>query len=106
MLIIKKRETRIIGMENPIISRGGRMLLFIELKFEINQKTKNAEKSKIATTLKRKAIPRRSPAENNFRFRIRRAAAMIGKSMKFSALAIFPSRIGRAKIRAKTDVIR
>ena len=67
----------------------------------------------MATILKRKATPRKRPARNNlkfeiwnFKFETRSAATRIGKIIKFSAFAIFPSSIGKPKRTAKIKVVR
>ena len=64
-------------------------------------------KSKIATILKRKAIPKISPEIKSFFWpTIKKAEMMMGRSMKFSAFAIFPSKSGSPKRIAKTEVVR
>lgn len=87
----------------------------------ITRKIKKVIRSNRATILKRNAMPRRSPAEKSIRYFVRRffsrsffasvilyrrnPAVMIGKRMKFSALAIFPSKIGVAKSSTKNIVV-
>ena len=62
---MKYKEVNAIGTENPRIIEQRLTFLFIELKFIIKQKTKKANKSKIATILKRKANPKITPVIKN-----------------------------------------
>ena len=93
-------------------------------------KVRRATKSKIATTLKRKATPKRRPARRNpkseirnpkfnkdilyvflliireFLSKIKNAANKMGSNIKFSALAIFPSIRGSPRRIVKTIVAK
>src|SRR3989344_1109849 len=96
LLTIKYKETSVIGMENPKIIERRFIFLFSKSKFAIKQKTKKADKSKIATILRRKANPKITPAiKNLFLFITSKDEAIIGNNIKFSAFAIFPSNIGK-----------
>ena len=73
-------------------------------KLKIKRNAKKAAKSKTPTILNKNAIPSRKPESIktfffNFSFavKIRRPDTIMGRSMKFSEFAIFPSTIGKAK---------
>ena len=108
-LIRKNMLTKKIGKIKPAINEDNLSSFFRESKFKIKQKQKTAKaaRSKIATILNRKAIPSSKPGRKNFFLSIRsNADAMIGKSIKFSALAILPSKNGRPNDMVKTKVVR
>src|SRR3989344_9598687 len=85
-----------MGKENPKAIEERLIFLFCELKFIIKQKTRKADKSKIATILKRKANPKITPAiKNLFWLMTSNDEVIIGNNIKFSAFAIFPSNIGK-----------
>ena len=73
-------------------------------KLKIKRNTKKAAKSKIPTILNKNAIPSRKPESIkifffslSFAVKIRKPDKIIGRSIKFSEFAIFPSTIGKAK---------
>src|SRR3989304_7374738 len=101
-LIKYQIKVRAIGDKNPTISG----MLFLNQSFQsllksrkISQKTKITGKSKAAGTLKRVATEKRSPAQKRFLVfkvfvkRIKKAA-MVGPTIKTSALATCPSKRG------------
>src|SRR3990167_3496203 len=80
-------------------------------KFKIKRNEKKAAKSKIPTILNKNATPSRKPesikiffAIFSFAVKIRKPDKIIGRSIKFSEFAIFPSTIGKAKRSPKITV--
>jgi hypothetical protein len=102
----KNKQVKITGRKKPAKILDNLISFFKELKFKKKQKATNADKSKTATILKRNAIPKSKPViKKFFRFIKKYAAAIMGKSIKFSALAMFPSSIGSPNNTANMAVV-
>ena len=118
---MKKNAVISMGIANPKTNGARRLNIFFN-KFKFNKsllgrsildiiiKTAKAVKSKIATILKRNAIPKIRPDINkifgfNFSLKIKNPENIIRRSMKFSEFAMLPSINGIANINAKMPVL-